>query len=86
VSQQDLSETIQVALDGEPEYAIKIAVLSAHVQRIICDKAQNDPASARRLAEEFHALCLNKIASVTELHRADEIFKEYQALQRRMTV
>lgn len=64
-----LNEKVMAALNSEPDFEVVTAVMSAHVQRVICDRAQNDPLRSRELADAFHAACLMKITSVNGMPR-----------------
>ena len=69
LSELELSASgkIMLAMNSVPTYEELAGIMSAHVQRMICNKAQNAELEAARLYDEFHSQCLTKINYVTSL-------------------
>lgn len=64
---QEACDTIKAAMDSVKDYDQLCGLMSAQVQRMICDKAQNKPGEAKELADKFYMAYLKKIDWVTSM-------------------
>jgi hypothetical protein len=69
--QQAISSLILDAMNAEPDYDMLAAVMSAHVQRMICDRALQGE-DAHNLLAGFLSACTAKVEWWIDMRKAVE--------------